>query len=124
MIYGAGKAGVKLEEEFRDNEYKVKYFVDDDKRMQKRSIDGVKVLSKKKLKSKIDDDVIYDLLIIAMPSAEQKRIKEIYKNLGEYFKEIKILPSLDEILKEKDFSQSIEKSFGFRPDGTPSERSG
>ena len=107
VIYGAGKAGVKLEEEFSDNEYKVKYFVDDDKRMQKRSIDGVKVISKKKLKSKIDDDIIYDLLIIAMPSAPQKRVKEIYKNLGEYFKEIKILPSLDEILKEKDFVSQL-----------------
>lgn len=107
VIYGAGKAGVKIEEEFRDNEYKVKYFVDDDKRMQKRSIDGVKIISKKKLKRKIGDEKMYELLIIAMPSAPQKRIKEIYKNLGGYFKEIKILPSIDEILKEKDFSSQL-----------------
>ncbi len=108
VIYGAGKAGTKLEEEFRDSAYKVKYFVDDDKRMQTRSIDGVKVLSKKKLKRKIDGDGRYDLLIIAMPSAPQKRIKEIYNRLGEYFKEIKILPSLDEILKEKDFVSQLK----------------
>ncbi|MBD3842932.1 MAG: polysaccharide biosynthesis protein, partial [Campylobacterales bacterium] len=31
VIYGAGKAGNKLEDEFRGSEYKVKYFVDDDK---------------------------------------------------------------------------------------------
>ena len=107
VIFGAGKAGTKLEEEFRDSEYKIKYFVDDNKQMQKRSIDGVRVLSKKKLKSKIGNDGVYDLLIIAMPSAPKKRIKETYKNLGEYFKEIKILPSLDEILKEKDFSTQL-----------------
>ena len=104
VIFGAGKAGLKLEEEFRDSEYKVRYFVDDCREMQKRSIDGVRVLSKKKLKRKIDNDRRYDLLVIAMPSASQNRIKEIYKNLGDYFMEIKILPTLDEILREKDFS--------------------
>ncbi|WP_415407173.1 polysaccharide biosynthesis protein [Sulfurovum sp. CS9] len=108
VIYGAGKAGIKLEEEFRDSEYKVKYFVDDDRGMQKRSIDGVRVLSKKKLKRKIDNDRRYDLLVIAMPSAPQKRIKEIYKNLGDHFIEIKILPTLDEILREKDFASQLK----------------
>lgn len=107
VIYGAGKAGIKLEEEFRDSEYKVKFFVDDSREMQKRSIDGVRVLSKKKLKRKIGDEP-YDLLIIAMPSAPQKRIKEVYKKLGEYFKEIKILPTLDEILREKDFASQLK----------------
>ncbi len=109
VIFGAGKAGVKLEEEFRDSEYKVRYFVDDCREMQKRSIDGVRILSKKKLKRKIDNDRRYDLLVIAMPSAPQKRIKEIHKNLGDYFKEIKILPTLDEILKEKDFASQLKK---------------
>lgn len=108
VIYGAGKAGIKLEEEFRDNEYKVKYFVDDDKEIQKRSIDGVRILSKKKLKRKIDNDRIYDLLIIAMPSAPQKRVKEIYENLGDYFKEIKIVPSLNNMLKDKPFSDQLK----------------
>ena len=31
VIYGAGRAGIKLESEFSNTEYKVKYFVDDDK---------------------------------------------------------------------------------------------
>jgi len=108
VIYGAGKAGVKLEEEFRKNEYKVKYFVDDNREMQKRSIDGVRVLSKEKLKRIINKHGRYDLLIIAIPSAPQKRIKEIYKRLGEHFKEIKILPTLDEILREKDFASQLK----------------
>ena len=108
VIYGAGKAGTKLEEEFRNSVYRVKYFVDDDKKMQKRSIDGIQVLSKKNLKLQIDSDGKYDLLIIAIPSAPQQRIQEIYKNLGEYFQEIKILPSLDEILREKDFSSQLK----------------
>ncbi len=109
VIYGTGKEGIKLEEEFRNSEYKVKYFVDDNKRMQKRSIDGVKILAKEKLKRKIEDDGTYDLLIIAMPSANQERIKEIYERLGTYFKEIKILPTLDEILREKDFLMQLKR---------------
>ncbi|MGB5791554.1 nucleoside-diphosphate sugar epimerase/dehydratase, partial [Poseidonibacter sp.] len=31
VIYGAGKAGLKLEEEFINSEYKIRYFCDDDK---------------------------------------------------------------------------------------------
>ncbi len=108
VIYSEGNAGLKIEEEFRNSEYKVKYFVDDDKRMQKRSIDGVQILSEKNLKRKIDKDGLYDLLIIAIPSAEQKKIKEIYANMGAYFKEIKILPSFDEILREKDFTSQLK----------------
>ncbi len=107
-IYGAGKAGVKLEEEFREGPYKVGFFIDDDKAIQKRSIDGMPILSMKKLKKRIDKNDPFDLLVIAMPSAAKERTKEIYQKLGSYFKEIKILPSLDEILKEKDFSTQLK----------------
>jgi FlaA1/EpsC-like NDP-sugar epimerase len=67
VIYGAGKAGIKLEEELRGSEYKIRYFIDDDRNVQKRSVDGVKILSEEKLKSMIDQDYPYDLLVIAMP---------------------------------------------------------
>ncbi len=43
-----------------------------------------------------------------MPSASQKRIKELYGRLGSYFKEIKILPSLEEILSEDTFSSQLK----------------
>ncbi len=108
VIFGAGKAGIKLEEEFRDNEYKVKYFVDDNPKIQKRSIDGVRVISKETLKKKIGTEGKYDLLVVAMPSAPQKRIKQLYNNLGGYFEEVKILPTLDEILKKKDFTSQLK----------------
>ena len=44
---------MKLEFEFLDSEYKVEYFCDDDKILQGRSIDGVKILSHEELKTKI-----------------------------------------------------------------------
>lgn len=81
VIYGAGKAGIKLEEEFRNSAFKVKYFVDDDKILQKRSIDGVKIVSKKELKRLAKKEKNYDLLVIAMPSATTKRVKEDRKSV-------------------------------------------
>ena len=108
VIYGAGKAGIKLEEEFREGSYKVRFFIDDDKEIQKRSIDGMPILSRKKLKNKIDKNDPFDLLVIAMPSTPKERTKEIYKKLGSYFKEIKILPSLDEILQGKEYSTQLK----------------
>lgn len=98
VIYGAGKAGLGLEEEFRNSEYKIVCFVDDDKRLQKRSIDSIRIISKNKLKEKIGTNHKYDLLLIAMPSANPKRINLIYERLRPYFHEIKILPPLSKIL--------------------------
>ncbi|MGD9554538.1 MAG: polysaccharide biosynthesis protein [Arcobacteraceae bacterium] len=108
VIYGAGKAGIKLEEEFRNSEFKVKYFVDDDKILQKRSIDGVKIVSKKELKRLSKKEKTFDLLVIAMPSATTKRVKEIYERLNPYFNTIKILPSLEQILQDESFSTQLK----------------
>lgn len=107
IIYGAGKAGLKLEEEFKHSPYKLKYFVDDDERLQKRTIDSIKIISKHELKEKLGKEK-YDLLVIAMPSAPQKRIREIYDRLHDYFKEIKILPSLDEMLLDRDYAKQLK----------------
>ncbi len=107
IIYGAGKAGMKLEDEFKHSEYRVRYFCDDSSVIQGRSIDSVRVLSKQQVKDKLKDTQ-YDLLVIAMPSAQKQRIKEIYEKLNIYFKEIKILPSLDEILKDGNFTKQLK----------------
>ena len=107
VIFGAGKAGLKLETEFKDTVYKVKYFVDDNEILQKRSIDGIKIVSKKRLKEKIDERK-FDLLVIAMPSAPRKRVSEIYERLHDYFHEIQVLPSIDDILKDQSFSKQLK----------------
>ena len=108
VIYGAGKAGIKLEEEFKNTEYKVKYFCDDERVLQGRSIDSVKILSKKEL-SKITKDAKFDLLLIAMPSAPKSKFAELYEELNDSFKSIKILPSLEEILQDKDYSKQLKE---------------
>ena len=106
VIYGAGKAGIKLESEFKDSEYSVEYFCDDEKILQGRSIDNMKILSKEKLKKVIGTQK-FDLLVIAMPSATKERTSELYEKLHNYFLEIKILPSLDDILHDKAFTQQL-----------------
>jgi len=107
VIYGAGKAGLKLEEEYRDSQFKIKYFVDDDKRLQKRSIDSIRIVSKEELKVKIGSGK-YDLLLIAMPSASSKKVNLIYERLKPYFIEIKILPSLEKIFSDQMLSNQLK----------------
>ncbi len=107
VIYGAGKAGSKLLDEFRISKYKIKYFIDDDKAMQKRSIDGVKIISSEKFKA-LAKSSKFDLLVIAMPSVKKVRINEILKELNSCFKRIKILPSLAKILNVESFSKQLK----------------
>ena len=107
VIFGAGKAGLKLEEEFRHTPYKIRYFVDDAKVLHGRSIDGIRIISKDDLKKRIGDRKL-DLLVIAMPSAPANRIKKIYDNLHQYFEKIQILPSLDDMLLEKPFTKQLK----------------
>jgi len=107
VIYGAGKAGLKLEEEFINSEFKIRYFCDDDKIVQGRSIDSVRIISPKELKKKLSTKK-YNLLVIALPSASKKRVREIYEELQEYFHDVQILPSLEDILSDKDFSTQLK----------------
>lgn len=108
VIYGAGKSGLKLEEEYRNTSYKICYFVDDDKRLQKRSIDSVRIISQEDLITKIGNSQ-YDLLLIAMPSASPQIINTIYDELRPYFHEIKILPSLEQILSDTFLSNQLKE---------------
>ncbi len=106
VIYGAGKAGLRLEEEYRDSYFKMRYFLDDDKVLQKRSVDGIKIVSSEEFIEKFEKRV--DLLIIAIPSANPTRIKTIYNKMYKYFYNIKILPPLNQILTERPFSNQLK----------------
>ena len=107
IIYGAGKAGQKLAEELKHSDYKLRFFVDDNPKLQNRSIDGMKIISKEKLKKLIKGNK-EDLLIIAMPSAQPNRIEQVYDSLKNYFNDIKILPSINKILLNEPFSEQLK----------------
>ncbi|MGQ4005348.1 nucleoside-diphosphate sugar epimerase/dehydratase [Francisellaceae bacterium CB300] len=107
VIYGAGAAGSKIAQEFSGTKYKVCYFVDDAKSLQKRSIDCKRVLSREQLKRKLLADK-FDMLVIALPSVESIAIKQIYKELEKDFSQIKIMPSLDDVLQDESFMNQLK----------------
>jgi len=106
VIYGAGSSGQKLEKEFKGTEYKIIYFIDDNPNLQNRSIDNIGIYSIDKILNNEKKNI--DLLVIAMASATKKEINKIYNDLEKYFVEIKILPSLNEILRDKDFKEQLK----------------
>ena len=106
-IYGAGSAGIKIADELKASEYKVLYFIDDDTSLQKRSIDGKKILSRDQFKAICKDKKI-DLLMIAVPSAKSESIKDIYEELHDFAKTLKVLPSLENILQDKPISNQLK----------------
>ena len=107
VVYGAGVAGTKIAQEFYETNYSVKYFVDDNVALQKRSIDGKRILSRLQMQQRILSEKI-DLLVIALPSIDNSIIKQIYKNFDEYFTQIKIIPSLENILQDKSFMSQLK----------------
>jgi len=126
IIYGAGRAGLQVEEELSQSEYKVLCFVDDAPLMQRRSIDALPILSEEQLKEKAGAEEI-DLLVIAMPSAPPERIREIYEEMHGRFGAIKILPRLNEILQGKPMAKqlkdvSVEDLLARRPKDLDKER--
>ncbi|MDK2046971.1 UDP-N-acetylglucosamine 4,6-dehydratase (configuration-retaining) [Aliarcobacter butzleri] len=107
VIYGAGKAGLQLQREFLSSEYKLICFIDDDEILHHRSIDGISIYSKEKYCSLFENQT-FDLMIIAMPSASQEQIKIIYEFMQDKFEKIKILPSMNNILKKEEFTKQLK----------------
>lgn len=107
VIYGAGKAGLQLQREFLNSEYKLICFIDDDEILHHRSIDGISIYSKEKYCSLFENQK-FDLMIIAMPSASQEQIKIIYEFMQDKFEKIKILPSMNNILKKEEFTKQLK----------------
>ena len=111
VIYGAGKAGLKLLTEFSDTDYGIKFFIDDNVKLQQRTIDGVQIVSKNNPKEmlKIADKRI-NLLVIAMPSLEKNNvIKNLHEELSPFFEEVKVLPSLSDVLQDRDYLHQLRK---------------
>ena len=107
VIYGAGKAGLQLEKEFVNSEYKIICFIDDEKILQNRSIDAISILSREKYLLKYTNKKL-DMMIIAMPSTSKDNIKYIYNDMQDSFQTIKILPSLENILKKENFTRQLK----------------
>mgnify|MGYP003345612819 CR=1 FL=1 len=94
IIYGAGSAGAVLANSIKG--CKVLFFVDDDKKITNRKINGVLIKNPKALPSLIKRYNI-ETIILAIPSLENQRKKEIILSLNNYQVEILQVPKLSEI---------------------------
>ena len=106
LIYGAGSAGEQITREMlrkKDSNYFPVGFVDDDQTKQGINIHGVKVLGKRGNIQKICKTYKIDEVIIALPSAHSREIKEITENIREsnLIEKIKILPNVTDLIDGK-----------------------
>ena len=107
VIYSAGAAGTKIAQELASVGYRIKCFVDDDETLQKRSIDGKRILSSTQLKKMLVSSR-FDLLVIALPKSANQIIKRIYKELEKDFSQIRIMPPLEDVLQDESFMLQLK----------------
>jgi UDP-N-acetylglucosamine 4,6-dehydratase len=99
LIYGAGSAGLQLSSAiWYSNDIKVVGFIDDDKSIQGKYIDSLKVYSPKEIEKIIEKKDINEV-IIAIPSLSKKGISVLINSLKQYSIIIRVLPSLIDLVK-------------------------
>lgn len=101
LIIGAGIAGQHLATEMLrnpSNNYMPIGFIDDDKQKLKARINGLKVFGNRFAIPAVVKDWEIDMIIISIPSANPKIIKEIAEISSKTKAEVKIIPSIQEII--------------------------
>ena len=97
LIYGAGSAGVQYRSAiWHAGNLKVVGFIDDDKSLQGRYVDGLKVYSPKDISSLVEKHKISEI-IIAISRINRSKIREIINSLKKHSLIIRRTPSLADI---------------------------
>jgi len=97
LIYGAGEAGRQLAAALaRSTEYRLVGFVDDDPRLQGRSLDGRDVHSPADLDRVITRDGVNDVLL-ALPSIDPVRRRQIVDQLRAHPVHVRTLPGVSDL---------------------------
>ncbi len=100
-IYGAGAAGRQLLTSLTyGDKYEVKFFIDDDKDIKGRVIDGVKVFRPHHIERLIKSENISQLLL-ALPSISGSRKRKIIQNLEVYPVHVMTIPGMVDIVSGK-----------------------
>ena len=105
MIVGAGTSAAVLLRDIHGNEnlnYDVICFVDDDKTKQNATINGIKVRGTRYSIPRLAIEYDIDEILIAIPSADVSERKKIIEICNETKCKIKLLPSIDQMIGEKD----------------------
>ena len=98
IIYGAGNAGIQLVESLKKSTvYAPIAFIDDDKAKQGTILNYLEVFSFNKIEDLIRKQEA-KVLLLAIPSAPYKLRTQILKRLTKFPIEVKVLPSMDNII--------------------------
>ena len=107
-LYGAGTAGAALASSLmHGNHFKNLLFIDDDKNIQGRYIQGIRVVSFDKFK-KIKEKYKIQEVLLSMPSITRKRRNAIIENLSDLNISVKTIPSLRQLSESKISSEMIQ----------------
>lgn len=104
LIIGAGAAGVMMLREIKSNEkFKtcVIGFIDDDKSKVEKYINGIKVIGTREDIKWVCEKYHVNTIIFAIPSIDTKNKREILNIAKETNSNIKIMPSISEIINSK-----------------------
>jgi len=97
LIYGVGSAGVQLAAAIEaSTNYELAGFIDDDPKLQGRTVKGLKVLSFDQVPEAIEKRGVSDILL-AIPSVGRSRRSAILKALQPFPVHVRTLPSLDDM---------------------------
>ena len=96
-IYGAGSAGAQLSSSLNiARSHNIVFFIDDSVSLKNRSINNIPIISSSKMEKYFKRTKI-DQILLAMPSVENKRKREIIKNLYKFNIPVLQVPSIEQI---------------------------
>ncbi|GGD28567.1 polysaccharide biosynthesis protein [Pontibacillus salipaludis] len=101
LIIGAGSAGRMLARQMQENEaanVKVVGFVDDDSTMSRLKVTGLPVFGTLDKLSTVAEYEQVNHIVIAMPSVDKARIKEIVTEAQSVVKNVQILPMIEDLV--------------------------
>ena len=109
IIYGAGNAGIQLVESLKKSiDYAPVAFIDDNKQKQGTIINYIQIFPFENLE-KVIKKFDVKLILLAVPSASASKRVEILKKLSKFPLEVKVLPSLDNIVNGEVTIDSIKE---------------
>jgi len=107
VIYGAGSAGAQLISSLRTSgDFKILFIVDDNKKLWKRNISGIKIKSPGILKN---SNIKIDNVLLAIPSLSLQRRKQIIYKIQDLGFSILEVPSIDEITEGRSKIENLRR---------------
>lgn len=101
LIYGAGASGMQIGSSLKyGGQYYLVGYVDDDRQLRHKNINGLKVYGVDEIDSLIKEYGVTDILL-ALPSIQQSRRNEILNNLCSFHVHVRSLPSLNDLAEGK-----------------------